>query len=165
MSGSDEFTFLSGKRGIIDDKVHGNRRFRNFLERNRLRMFRGAERISTIDYNEYVGRIGVGKVDNGKIRVNQEVVLVNAHEPEKQRKVKEKLSVVSVSSTRRLTSVFSSRNSRSLKCLEVRLYTPGVFYPCTRLNWLPWRIPDRYKGNRHLKYHVLALLPTAHLYQ
>ena len=44
--------------------------------------------ISTIDYNEYVGRIGVGKVDNGKIRVNQEVVLVNAHEPEKKRKVK-----------------------------------------------------------------------------
>lgn len=44
--------------------------------------------ISTIDYNEYVGRIGVGKVDNGKVSVNQEVVIVNAHEPEKQRKVK-----------------------------------------------------------------------------
>ena len=44
--------------------------------------------ISTIDYNEYVGRIGVGKVDNGKIRVNQEVVVVNAHEPDKKRKVK-----------------------------------------------------------------------------
>ncbi len=44
--------------------------------------------ISTIDYNEYVGRIGVGKVDNGKIAVNQEVVIVNAHEPEKQKKVK-----------------------------------------------------------------------------
>lgn len=44
--------------------------------------------ISTIDYNEYVGRIGVGKVDNGKIRVNQEVTLVNAHEPDKKRKVK-----------------------------------------------------------------------------
>ena len=44
--------------------------------------------ISTIDYNEYVGRIGVGKVDNGTIRVNQEVVIVNAHEPEKQKKVK-----------------------------------------------------------------------------
>ncbi|MEF9941691.1 MAG: translational GTPase TypA [Lachnospiraceae bacterium] len=44
--------------------------------------------ISTIDYNEYVGRIGVGKVDNGVIRVNQEMVVVNAHEPEKQRKVK-----------------------------------------------------------------------------
>lgn len=44
--------------------------------------------ISTIDYNEYVGRIGVGKVDNGAISVNQEVVIVNAHEPEKQKKVK-----------------------------------------------------------------------------
>ena len=44
--------------------------------------------ISTIDYNEYVGRIGVGKVDNGKIAVNQEVVLCNAHDPEKQKKVK-----------------------------------------------------------------------------
>lgn len=44
--------------------------------------------ISTIDYNEYVGRIGVGKVDNGSIRVNQEMVMVNAHEPEKQKKVK-----------------------------------------------------------------------------
>ncbi len=44
--------------------------------------------ISTIDYNEYVGRIGVGKVDNGTIRVNQEVVIVNHHEPDKQSKVK-----------------------------------------------------------------------------
>lgn len=44
--------------------------------------------ISTIDYNEYVGRIGVGKVDNGSVKVNQEVMLVNAHEPEKQKKVK-----------------------------------------------------------------------------
>ncbi len=44
--------------------------------------------VSTIDYNEYVGRIGVGKVDNGSVKVNQEVVIVNAHEPEKQKKVK-----------------------------------------------------------------------------
>jgi len=44
--------------------------------------------ISTIDYNEYVGRIGVGKVDNGTISVNQEVIIVNHHEPEKQTKVK-----------------------------------------------------------------------------
>nr|WP_317378830.1 translational GTPase TypA [uncultured Faecalimonas sp.] len=44
--------------------------------------------ISTIDYNEYVGRIGVGKVDNGTIAVNQEVMLVNAHEPDKQKRVK-----------------------------------------------------------------------------
>ena len=44
--------------------------------------------ISTIDYNEYVGRIGVGKVDNGTIKVNQECVLVNHHEPDKQKRVK-----------------------------------------------------------------------------
>ena len=44
--------------------------------------------ISTIDYNEYVGRIGVGKVDNGSIRVNQEVAIVNHHEPDKLRRVK-----------------------------------------------------------------------------
>lgn len=44
--------------------------------------------ISTIDYNEYVGRIGVGKVDNGCVRLNQEAVIVNAHEPDKKVKVK-----------------------------------------------------------------------------
>ena len=44
--------------------------------------------ISTIDYNEYVGRIGIGKVDNGTIAVNQEMVLVNHHNPDKKEKVK-----------------------------------------------------------------------------
>ena len=44
--------------------------------------------ISTIDYNEYVGSIGVGKIDNGKLKVNQDVVLVNHHEPDKQKRVK-----------------------------------------------------------------------------
>lgn len=44
--------------------------------------------ISTIDYNEYVGRIGVGKVDNGTVRINQEAVIVNHHEPDKIKKVK-----------------------------------------------------------------------------
>ena len=44
--------------------------------------------ISTIDYNEYVGRIGVGKVTGGSIPVNQEAVIVNAHDPEKHQKVK-----------------------------------------------------------------------------
>ncbi len=44
--------------------------------------------ISTIDYNEYVGRIGVGKVDNGTIKLNQDAIIVNHHEPDKYRKVK-----------------------------------------------------------------------------
>lgn len=44
--------------------------------------------ISTIDYNEYVGRIGVGKIDNGKLAVNQEVMLMNHHDLSKKKKVK-----------------------------------------------------------------------------
>ncbi len=44
--------------------------------------------ISTIDYNDYVGRIGVGKVDNGVIRVNQEVMIVNHHDTDKHQRVK-----------------------------------------------------------------------------
>ena len=44
--------------------------------------------ISTIDYNEYVGRIGIGKVDNGFLKVNQEAVVVNHHEPDKCQKVR-----------------------------------------------------------------------------
>ena len=38
--------------------------------------------ISTIDYNEYVGRIGIGKVDNGSIAVGQEIMRVNFHNPD-----------------------------------------------------------------------------------
>ena len=58
--------------------------------------------ISTIDYNEYVGRIGIGKVDNGSVKVgqdvgkvengtisvNQDMVVVNHHDPDKQQRVK-----------------------------------------------------------------------------
>ena len=36
--------------------------------------------ISTIDYNDYVGRIGVGKVENGTLRVNQEIMRLNFHD-------------------------------------------------------------------------------------
>ena len=44
--------------------------------------------ISTIDYNEYIGRIGVRKVDNGCLKVNQDVVIVNHHDPDKMKKVR-----------------------------------------------------------------------------
>ena len=44
--------------------------------------------ISTIDYNEYVGRIGVGKIDNGTIRLNQDALIVNHHEKDRSEKVK-----------------------------------------------------------------------------
>lgn len=44
--------------------------------------------ISTIDYSEYLGRIGVGKIENGVIRVNDEVVVLNMHNAETQKKVR-----------------------------------------------------------------------------
>ena len=44
--------------------------------------------ISTIDYNEYVGRIGVGKITRGTITVNQDAVMVNHHDPDKFKKVR-----------------------------------------------------------------------------
>ena len=44
--------------------------------------------ISTIDYNEYVGRIGVGKIDNGTVRLNQEALIVNHHDKDRSEKVK-----------------------------------------------------------------------------
>ena len=44
--------------------------------------------VSTIDYNEYVGRIGVGKVDNGVLKVNEDLVIVNEHDPDKLERVR-----------------------------------------------------------------------------
>ena len=38
--------------------------------------------VSSIDYNEYVGRIAVGRVERGTIRVNQEVTICDYHHPE-----------------------------------------------------------------------------------
>lgn len=39
--------------------------------------------VTTIDYNEYVGRIGIGKIENGSVKVNDEIAIVNIHNPEK----------------------------------------------------------------------------------
>ncbi|MBQ6550934.1 MAG: translational GTPase TypA [Lachnospiraceae bacterium] len=44
--------------------------------------------ISTIDYNEYVGRIGIGKIDDGRISVNQDCFLMNAHDLSKKDKIR-----------------------------------------------------------------------------
>ncbi len=38
--------------------------------------------VSSIDYNEYVGRIAVGRVERGTIRVNQDVVICDFHDPD-----------------------------------------------------------------------------------
>ncbi len=45
--------------------------------------------VSSIDYNEYVGRIGIGRIERGSIKVNQEVAICNFHKPDdKPRKTK-----------------------------------------------------------------------------
>ena len=44
--------------------------------------------VSTIDYNEYVGRIGIGKIEDGVLKVNQECLLMNAHDPSKKERIK-----------------------------------------------------------------------------
>ena len=45
--------------------------------------------VSSIDYNEYVGRIGIGRVERGSVKVNQEIAICNFHNPdEKPRKTK-----------------------------------------------------------------------------
>ncbi len=36
--------------------------------------------ITTLDYNEYVGRIGIGKIENGTVSVNDEVVIANIYD-------------------------------------------------------------------------------------
>ena len=48
--------------------------------------------VSSIDYNEYVGRIAVGRVDRGTIKVNQEVTICDFHDPD----VKQKGKVVAL---------------------------------------------------------------------
>ena len=44
--------------------------------------------VSSIDYNDYVGRIAVGRVERGVIRVNQEVIICDYHDPEQKQKGK-----------------------------------------------------------------------------
>ena len=40
--------------------------------------------VSSIDYNEYVGRIAIGKIERGSIRVNQEVIIGDYHHSKKE---------------------------------------------------------------------------------
>ena len=44
--------------------------------------------VSSIDYNEYVGRIAVGRVERGTIKVNQEVTICDFHNPDVRQKGK-----------------------------------------------------------------------------
>jgi len=91
------FVFASAKKGIsfveIDGKGHNMEPLFECILENIPAPTGDPEApvqvlITTIDHSEYVGRIGIGKVENGTIKVNDEVVITNFHEPEKVRKVR-----------------------------------------------------------------------------
>ena len=44
--------------------------------------------VSSIDYNEFVGRIAIGRIERGTIKANGEIAVCNYHDPEKSRKSK-----------------------------------------------------------------------------
>ena len=44
--------------------------------------------VSSIDYNEYVGRIAIGRIERGTIKVNQEVAICDYHNPDMKQKGK-----------------------------------------------------------------------------
>ena len=44
--------------------------------------------VSSIDYNEYVGRIGIGRIERGTVKVNQEVTICDYHDPDVRQKGK-----------------------------------------------------------------------------
>ena len=52
MTGSYIFSFLSGKRTVIDNELHGDRRLGDLLKRDRLRIFRGTEGVSDGDVRD-----------------------------------------------------------------------------------------------------------------
>ncbi len=44
--------------------------------------------VSSVDYNEYVGRIAIGRIERGVIKQNQDIVVCNYHEERSQKRVK-----------------------------------------------------------------------------
>ncbi len=83
------FLFMSAKQGIVKKQLEdepGNMSilFDTILEK--IPAPEGDENapakllISTIDYNEFVGRIGIGRIETGTIKVGKEMVLTNHHD-------------------------------------------------------------------------------------
>ena len=90
------FIFASAKRGIasVDIEKEGTNMipfFETILEKiapptsssENLKML-----VSTIDHKEYLGKIGIGKVESGTIKLNDEIIIVNAHDEAKHKKVR-----------------------------------------------------------------------------
>ncbi len=44
--------------------------------------------VSSLDYNDYVGRIAIGRIQRGVLKQNQEILVLNAEKPEQREKAK-----------------------------------------------------------------------------
>ncbi len=91
------FVFASAKQGLatldLDDKMENM----DPLFETIIKYIPGPEQrddepfkllISTIDYNEYIGRIGIGKIEQGLIKENDKLVRVNKELPDFQENIK-----------------------------------------------------------------------------
>ena len=58
--------------------------------------------VSSIDYNDYVGRIGIGRIERGTIRQNQEVMICNFHDKDKAPKKTKIVSISQIDGLRRV---------------------------------------------------------------
>ena len=91
------FVFDSARKGTSSlDPMHQNESMKDLFETiiNHIPAPEGDEEepvqalISTIDYSDYVGRIGIGKIETGTLHVNDDVLLLNIHNPEYKERVK-----------------------------------------------------------------------------
>ena len=91
------FVFASARKGTSSlDPMHQNESMKDLFETiiNHIPAPEGDEEepvqalISTIDYSDYVGRIGIGKIETGTLHVNDDVLLLNIHNPEDKERVK-----------------------------------------------------------------------------
>ena len=58
--------------------------------------------VSSIDYNDYVGRIGIGRIERGVIRQNQEAMICNYHDKENPPKKTKIVSISQIDGLRRI---------------------------------------------------------------
>ena len=91
------FIYMSAKKGYARYKLEDTNEDMTPLFDTILSYFKGPEGdeedpckllISTIDYNEFLGRIGIGKIEQGQISVNKEMIVVNHHDINKKDKVR-----------------------------------------------------------------------------
>ena len=91
------FVFASARKGTSSlDPMKQNETMKDLFETiiNHIPAPEGDEEepvqalISTIDYSEYVGRTGIGKIETGTLHVNDDVFLLNIHNPEYKQRVK-----------------------------------------------------------------------------